>query len=46
MLLFSQATNGLGGDWDRKFWEAHNAGAGGREEELDKSLTRPDVLND
>ena len=46
VLLLSQATNGLGGDWDRKLWEAHNAGAGGLAEELDKPLTRPDVLND
>ena len=38
--------NGLGGDWDRKLWEAHNAGAGGLAKELDKPLTRPDVLND
>jgi hexaprenyl-diphosphate synthase len=30
----------------QKLWEAHNAGAGGRAEELNKSLTRPDVLND
>jgi len=46
VLLLSQATNGLGGDWDRKLWEAHSAGAGGLAEELDKPLTRPDVLND
>ncbi|KIM43429.1 hypothetical protein M413DRAFT_443370 [Hebeloma cylindrosporum] len=46
VLLLAQATNGLGGDWDRKLWEAQSAGAGGRAEELDKPLTRPDVLND
>ena len=46
VLLLSQATNGLGGDWDKKLWEAHSAGAGGLAEELDKPLTRPDVLND
>ena len=46
VLLLSQATNGLGGDWDRKLWESHSTGAGGRVEELNKPLTRPDVLND
>jgi len=46
VLLLSQATNGLGGDWDRKLWESHSTGAGGRAEELNKPLTRPDVLND
>ena len=46
VLLLSQATNGLGGDWDRKLWEAHSPGAGGLADELDKPLTRPDVLND
>jgi hypothetical protein len=46
VLRLSQATNGLGGDWDRKLWETHSAGAGGLAEELDKPLTRPDVLND
>lgn len=46
VLLFSRATNGLGRRWDRKLWEAQTEGAGGRAEELDRSLTRPDVLND
>jgi hexaprenyl-diphosphate synthase len=46
VLLLSQATNGLGGDWDRKLWEAHSVGAGGLAKKLDKPLTRPDVLND
>lgn len=46
VLLFSRATNGLGRRWDRKLWEAQAEGAGGRAEELDRPLTRPDVLND
>ena len=46
VLLFSQATNGLGANWSRKLWESRYPGAGGRAEELDQPLTRPDVLND
>jgi hexaprenyl-diphosphate synthase len=46
ILLFSRATNGLGTDWDRKKWAAECEGAGGRAEELDRPLSRPDVLND
>jgi len=46
VLLFSQATNGLGGAWHLKRWAAECEGAGGRAEELDRPLTRPDVLND
>ena len=46
ILLFSRATNGLGRLWDRKLWEATCEGAGGRPDELDRPLTRPDVLND
>ncbi|KAI0778669.1 isoprenoid synthase domain-containing protein [Trametes elegans] len=46
VLLFSQATNGLGSNWYRKQWEAECEGAGGRAEELDRPLTRADVLND
>ena len=38
-LLFSLATNGLGRDWPRKLSESH-------ELDLDRPLTRPDVLND
>ena len=40
VLLFSQATNGLGGDWSRKLSESRG------QEELNRPLTRPDVLND
>lgn len=39
VLLFSLATNGLGGDWPRKLSES-------TELDLDQPLTRPDVLND
>ncbi|KAL6304923.1 terpenoid synthase [Sparassis latifolia] len=46
VLLFSQATNGLGGNWHAKQWAAECEGAGGRTEELDRPLNRPDVLND
>ena len=46
VLLFSQATNGLGANWSRKLWESQCPGAGGRAEELNQPLTRPDVLND
>lgn len=46
VLLFSQATNGLGRGWHRKKWAAECEGAGGRTEELDRPLTRADVLND
>jgi hexaprenyl-diphosphate synthase len=46
VFLFSRATNGLGQQWDKKLWEATCAGAGGSREDLDKPLSRPDVLND
>ncbi|KAF8154864.1 isoprenoid synthase domain-containing protein [Crassisporium funariophilum] len=46
VLLLAQATNGLGGNWGRKLWESECEGAGGRGEELNQPLTRPDVLND
>ncbi|KAL4252450.1 FPP/GGPP synthase family protein [Abortiporus biennis] len=46
VLLFSQATNGLGRGWQEKLWAAECEGAGGRAEELDRPLTRSDVLND
>ncbi|KAH9075841.1 terpenoid synthase [Lactarius deliciosus] len=46
ILLFSCATNGLGRDWNQKKWAADCEGAGGRTEELDRPLSRPDVLND
>ncbi|EJD54467.1 terpenoid synthase [Auricularia subglabra TFB-10046 SS5] len=46
VLLFSRATNGLGARWPEKHWAASCEGAGGRTEELDKPLTRSDVLTD
>jgi hexaprenyl-diphosphate synthase len=46
VLLFAQATNGLGAEWTAKQWHAQHMDAGGRLEELDQPMTRPDVLND
>ncbi|KIJ53749.1 hypothetical protein M422DRAFT_154939 [Sphaerobolus stellatus SS14] len=46
VLLFASACNGLGQDWRVKRWAAECEGAGGRGEELDMPLSRPDVLND
>ena len=46
MLLWSQAANGLGHDWRLKSWAAECEGVGGRADELDRPLTRPDALND
>jgi hexaprenyl-diphosphate synthase len=46
VLLFARATNGLGQGWREKRWAAECDGAGGRAEELDRPLTRADVLND
>lgn len=46
VLLWSQAANGLGHDWRLKSWAAENGGLGARADELDRPLTRPDVLND
>ncbi|KAJ7109779.1 isoprenoid synthase domain-containing protein [Mycena epipterygia] len=46
VLLFARATNGLGQHWREKHWAAECEGAGGRAEELDRPLTRADVLND
>lgn len=44
VLLFARAINGLGADWSRKHWEAEQAR--GRADELNRPLSRPDVLND
>jgi hexaprenyl-diphosphate synthase len=44
VLLWSQATNGLGHDWKLKSWAAENGA--GRTDELDRPVTRRDVLND
>lgn len=46
VLLFARACNGLGLDWDVKHGHAESEGAGGRSDELDMPLSRPDVLND
>ena len=44
VLLFARAVNGLGAAWPLKEWEA--TCSRGAERELDRPLTRPDVLND
>ena len=46
VLLWSHATNGLGHDWRLKNWAADSGGLGARIDDLDRPLTRPDVLND
>lgn len=46
VLLFARACNGLGLDWGIKQGHAESEGAGGRSDELDMPLSRPDVLND
>ncbi|KAF9451425.1 terpenoid synthase [Macrolepiota fuliginosa MF-IS2] len=46
VLLLSQATNGLGKNWNLKFWESTHPAAGGRQDELDIPLSPPDVLTD
>ncbi|KAG7096797.1 hypothetical protein E1B28_004206 [Marasmius oreades] len=46
VLLFSQATNGLGENWPQKHWESETQGIAHSSEGLDKPLSRSDVLND
>ncbi len=46
VLLLSQATNGLGKNWDLKLWESTYPSAGGQRDELDIPLSPPDVLTD
>ena len=46
IFLFSQATNGLGKDWQLKLWESTHPGGGGCEDELDIPLAPPDILMD
>lgn len=46
VLLISRATNGLGGNWDRKRWEAQYERNSEHSERLDRPLTRPDVLHE
>ena len=46
VLLWSQATNGLGYNWRLKSRGADKGGFGTQADELDRPLTRPDVLND
>ena len=46
ILLFSQATNGLGKDWQLKLWESTHSGGGGCQDELDIPFSPPDILTD
>ncbi|KAF7337610.1 hypothetical protein MSAN_02234300 [Mycena sanguinolenta] len=47
VLLFARATNGLGAAWRERRWAAECANASPEgAEELDRPLTRADVLND
>jgi len=46
LFLFSQATNGLGRDWQLKLWESTHPGGGGCEDELNIPLSPPDILMD
>jgi len=46
VFLFSQATNGLGKDWQLKLWESTHPGGGGCQDELDIPLSPPDILMD
>ena len=46
ILLFSQATNGLGKDWQLKLWESTHSGGGGCQHELDIPFSPPDILTD
>jgi len=46
LFLFSQATNGLGKDWQLKLWESTHPGGGGCEDELNIPLSPPDIVMD
>jgi len=46
VFLFSQATNGLGKDWQLKLWESTHPGGGGCQDELDIPLSPPDIVMD
>ena len=46
ILLFPQATNGLGKDWQLKLWESTHSGGGGCQDELDIPFSPPDILTD
>ena len=46
VILFSQATNGLGKDWQLKFWESTHPGGGGCQDELDLPFSPPHILVD
>jgi hexaprenyl-diphosphate synthase len=46
VLLFARATNGLGGQWEHKAWNAACESNSGESEELDRPLTLPSILNE
>ena len=46
VLLFARATNGLGEEWDRKYWEAGMEAHRGRGETLDRPLHSSDTLKE
>ena len=46
VLLFSQATNGLGKDWQLKLWQSTHSGGGGCQDELDIPFSPPGILTD
>lgn len=46
VLLFAQATNGLGGRWEQKDWDATCEETSGQSEEFDRPLTLAGILNE
>jgi hexaprenyl-diphosphate synthase len=46
ILLFSRATNGRGGSWQRKIWEANHERVMGREIRIENALQDPGALRD
>lgn len=46
ILLFSRATNGLGGSWQRKIWEANRERYTGQGIRTDNALQDPSALRD
>ena len=46
VFLFSQATNGLGKDWQLQLRESTHPGGGGCQDELNIPLSPPDILMD
>ena len=46
VLLVSQATNGLGKDWQLKLWQSTRSDGGRCQDELDIPFSPPDILTD